>query len=412
MRGAALLCAVFALGCGSSPCRLVFGGMQPVDPGGVEGQPETVVVNLGARFTSGDCSKLRVTSVTVSLTDPNNAEVPNTVTLNNASDLVITSASVGFTPAMPGAYHLAVRFEPGLGTVQRELTVAADRSDAGEHTALGLGCDVFGLANGQPLCSGGGVLRSIGATAEIDQVAAIRFSVDEAGRVWLTHEDTQNWQLRAYTLDAGVFQPLAASQGLFAVPTQGLIARGGSAAVMDAQGLHIFGLLGDGGMSNISFEGFSTLPPISTPWCMQLTAPDQVAIANPQAPLGMSACFFSSSGTSCPPLLGTGSTTLTLGGADDDGVWWADGVQMKVLRADSEGDAGEVVSMSSSLLFAAPDCSSSQASPITAAHGFIARREPQGIVLEKYPTPAGATVNATSRYVVINDNGTWRWWDR
>lgn len=405
------LAVVTALSCGGGgTCRLFPTFTTPPDLGGVEGQEEQVDVSVGVMTASGDCSKQKVQSVTAALVDPNNAPVPSTVELFNGTDLPNAFARVKFTPPMPGPYHLSVRFEPGFGTLQRELLVGRDRGDAGAHSAPVLpGCTRFGVSNGQPLCLGAGQLRTIGATTAIDQLDAGRFSVDEAGRVWTTEETGTSWTLRAWSVDAGVFTPLGRWPGTAAGTTNGLLARGGRAVVMDSSQMHLFVLEMDGGLTNV--ENHASPSMLTSQWCMQFVPPAQVALIDPT--MTTTVCFLQADTSFVCTFLPFSAFGLLLpGGADDQGLWWADGAKVNVWTASSEGDAGQIVSVNASFNLDAPDCSNSEASPVVARSGLIALHTDGGIMFEKYPTPAGTVPTATSRYVVVNDNGTWRWWDR
>lgn len=406
------LAVVTALGCGGGggPCRPFPAFGTPVDLGGVEGQEEQVDVSVGVMAISGDCSKVKVQSASAALADPNNAPVPSTIEVFNGADLPNAFGRVKFTPPMPGPYHLSVRFEPNLGTIQRELMVGFDRSDAGAHSAKAVqGCTQFGVSNGQPLCSGEGQLRSLGADAQVDQVDAGRFSVDEAGRVWAIDQGAGSWTLRAYTMDGGMFIPLAKWPSSAQGGTSGLLARGGRAVVMDDSQMHLFVLELDGGLTNIENHASPSMSP--SQWCMQFVPPAQLALNDPA--MTMINCFLvADTSISCTLIPFSPFGVVMPGGADDQGLWWSDGAKVNVLSATSEGDGGQIVSVNARFQLNPPDCSGSESSPVVIGSGLIARNTDGGIVFEKYPTPAGTVPTATSRYVVVNDNGTWRWWDR
>ncbi|MFT3841593.1 MAG: hypothetical protein QM723_31685 [Myxococcaceae bacterium] len=406
------LAVVTALGCGGGggPCTTFPSFASPKDPGGVAGQVEHVDVGLGVMTANGDCSKVKVTSANAAVADPDNAPVQATVEVFNGDDLPNAFARVTFTPPKPGAYHLSVRFEPNFGTLQRELLVGFDRSDASGHSAPALtGCTQFGVSNGQPLCGGEGQLHSLGANAQLDQIDAGRFTVDEAGRVWTTDEGLGTWTLRAWSVDAGTFVPLAKWAGTGSGSTQGLLARGGRAVVMADTQMRLFVLETDGGITNI--ESHANPQPMTPQWCMQFVPPAQLALSDPL--MATISCFLvADTSITCSTLPFSVSGLFIPAGADDQGLWWSDGAKLNLWSATSEGDGGQIVSVSAAFDLNAPDCSGSEASPVTAGLGLVPRLTDAGIVFEKFPTPAGSVVTATSRYVVANSNGLWLWWDR
>lgn len=91
-------------------------------------------------------------SATAVVDDPANDEIPNQVTFDAAGPLGPT-ATVIFTPARPGLFHVTVTFLPVGGRAQLDVFVAADSRDAGA-TVIPSGCAyaVLRLNGGTVVC--------------------------------------------------------------------------------------------------------------------------------------------------------------------------------------------------------------------------------------------------------------------
>lgn len=178
------------------------GGFGPI---GATGRPLTVTVSQARAFT---CGKVIVADeVITEVLDPLNHKVEHSHSAPVSSDPFSTTLT--FTPSRPGTYHLTARFEPSLGTTQRDVQVAADRSGAARRIDTGVACEAFEeLPSGLVLCltsdrklrvlRDGGVLQTlpaddfavVGSTVWTTNGRELQRRVEAAGATPLSLTDT------------------------------------------------------------------------------------------------------------------------------------------------------------------------------------------------------------------------------
>lgn len=112
-----------------------------------------------------------------SVLDPENATVDSAQTT-----LTGRRATVSFTPARGGTYHVVVRFNPNRGTAQADLVVAYDRSgEAGGVTLTGSVGNDIELSAGGVLRAGSSVYRVVnGQPVFVEQLNGTVMSAGEA----------------------------------------------------------------------------------------------------------------------------------------------------------------------------------------------------------------------------------------
>ncbi|NVJ24559.1 hypothetical protein HUW62_25360 [Myxococcus sp. AM011] len=123
---AAVLALVLGVGCPAPiPEECLMGGGSSVEPPSLlvpVNQPASLLIPASANSACGDMGAERPESVTVEAQDPYNLPVPATVELGPTS----WTATVHFTPTMPGRYHLIVAFSPVGSLRQFDVFVAED----------------------------------------------------------------------------------------------------------------------------------------------------------------------------------------------------------------------------------------------------------------------------------------------
>jgi hypothetical protein len=262
-----------------------------------------------------------VSRVDVAVLDPSNKSVPATTTaVATASDGQPT-VTVSFTPQTPGPYHFNVRFEPGLGTVQKDAVVAVDKTQAtpnivGIPTSPQVSCQQIDVDGDTLLCldfTQG--LLTIRAAQVVDQVQADAFAFSQ-GEVWVHNQN--DFSLYVYALGSdGKLTPQGSYAGSFA-DSPALLTQGDDALVIQYDGL------ADGGLiipvQHQSGGTFTHGTPMGVEYPLGAQWAPGVGVTVGSA---SQICSFS---------LGTGETAdggtcvsnLAVIGFDDDGVWWTD----------------------------------------------------------------------------------------
>ena len=126
------------------------------------------------------------TDVLTDVLDASNQRVPHEHTPPSSSNTVGYATHITFTPLKAGVHYLTARYEPALGTTQRQLQVALDRSDEAPflRTRLGAPCDEVLPLRDAVLCRRANQLTIVrdGGVSSSETITAMASSGDTA---WL-----------------------------------------------------------------------------------------------------------------------------------------------------------------------------------------------------------------------------------
>lgn len=394
---------------------------------GFVGQPMNVPLQLSLPVTCR-AEEPMVSRVDVSVLDPGNMRVAATVSAPQVAGGE-ASATITFTPATAGPYHLSARFEPGLGTAQTDVLVATDKSaePANMITIPALNCLQIDLAGDTLLClnleNGVTSLRTVHGGLEIDRRSANAFALS-GDRVWSHSDDDQSVHL--YQLaPTGMMAQLAS----FAVNLNGtpmLFAHGDQAVVFDMNSFFEASYSADAGFTltnDVAVAPSNDAVPQGGQWLPE--AGFTAATGDSQV------CTYAADAGNFTP--GACSGGVTVVGYDDDGIWWIDQVQLtpNASRVSVTGwQLGQSQPTTDSVVVGTPmltpvsiygQGAAPQSSPLVYATDsvnstiasalFLPQRTAHGIVLTRYPFMAGS-LHADSKRLWYQGGNTIVWYPR
>lgn len=374
------------------------GATQP----GVAGKPFTVALSITQNGTS--CAVPRVDDVVTEVLDPSNRKVDHAHTAAKAASVNLNgfgqagfTTEVTFTPPTPGTYHLTARFEPSLGSAQRDVEVAVDRTGAPSKTlSLGVSCSALEvLPSGLVVCLSGEKLLLFRDELSLAQA----FDADDfavaGGQVWTTRFGV----VRRHT-DLGGAAPLG---NTLTFDTQlsdlgTLIAHENDVAFFTSSSA--VKLKVEGGALK---EEARIYPLSAASWAVHPTAnADQLLLATSFGTLCV-VTLKSGFPMNCAPHSGD------VLGADQSGLWINTGAALQHVAWEGGPDAGSLsrASLSFPGLQAPADLGRHfEGTPVLVVDGknFVPRWGPDGIALEGYDLPAGYTLLPGSTKTVRAQN--------
>ncbi|MBX7098701.1 MAG: hypothetical protein K1X89_13415 [Myxococcaceae bacterium] len=173
--------------------------------GPITGQARLALTGVGQTLSFevplSECLAPRDVSATATVFDPDNGEVAVTVDHVGASGL-LAGADVHFTPVVPGAHHVLVRFEPNLGIAQGDVEVVADRSSApgvAVQVPVGTICDAVTLLPSRAVLCLHTALAQLDVFrggAAVDRISGVSTFVTQGDVVWTDGSALSRWEDR------------------------------------------------------------------------------------------------------------------------------------------------------------------------------------------------------------------------
>lgn len=395
---------------------------------GLAGKPMNVEVEFFPTVNS--CSPGPSASrADAAVASPDNESVTAVATAPMSANGGIRS-TVTFTPVTAGPYHLSVRFEPDLGTVQKDVVVAVDKTDEAPvvvafPTSPTPTCQQLEIDGDTLLCldvSSGARLKTIRAAQVVSSVDALAFG-SVPGRAWV--ETTARDALDLYDVNADGSLSRRASLSLGPVgnlpplPRQ-ILASGNRALVVDDEKFFEVTALEDGGISSSSEVPLS--PGTWAHWepdaGVLTLAVDQVCHFVP-VPSGFANA-------------GCVGGSYTVAGYDDDGIWWTDAVAggfsttmtlsvqalregptpvetstLNLLPVDAlSSNAGQEGARVSPVLHVGAGVMTLGTDPL-----YLPRLDGSAVTLVRYPQLDG-TIHADSKRIWFQNDATLTWYPR